>query len=187
MRRGLFPVIMVGVAVLAACAVPIRTEFDRSVRFEGWRSFAWRAPPQADVKDPVLDSELLARRVEAAVIAELSARGYTHAESGTPDFFVTYHTVSKERLRSSPARISIGVFGGNFHTSTAVLVGSGDVDSYSEGILMLDVLDGKSGALVWRGWHEGQRITPERFGEAAVRETVAAILARFPPRHEDNP
>ena len=53
-------------------------------------------------------------------------------------------------------------------------------------IVVLDVLDARTGALLWRGSTEGRlrdlRTPEER--TARVNEIVAAVIAQFPPGEE---
>jgi hypothetical protein len=50
------------------------------------------------------------------------------------------------------------------------------------GTLVIDIYACGSGELIWRGWAEGALVDLSGRDEAALLETVTAILARFPPR-----
>ena len=56
--------------------------------------------------------------------------------------------------------------------------------TYKVATIQVDLLDGKDGKLVWRGSDEqmlASRPNPED-RSSAIRETVARILANYPPR-----
>ena len=59
----------------------------------------------------------------------------------------------------------------------------GYVENYDQGTLVLDIVDGRSNELVWRGTAQA-RIDPSNSPEERQRrinEAVRKILDRFPP------
>ena len=181
MSKPLFALSLCLVMALAACAPRVYVEQDNSVKLNGLRTFAWVSPPIGPVSNPILDSQILEERVQRAVVADLTARGFTQvAADQSPDFTVTYHTVSKEKLESSGASFAIG-FGGYYpygFGNVVVPVGP-NVQSRDQGTLMLDVIDGRSKRLVWRGWTKDW-ISQDNYSEQAVAGDVHKILAKFP-------
>ncbi|HET7651097.1 MAG TPA: DUF4136 domain-containing protein [Gammaproteobacteria bacterium] len=168
---------------LAGCAPRVMVEHDSSASFGAYQRFAWVSPPQTPVKDPILDSQILEGRVKQAVISELTARGYIEvAADQNPDFVVTYHTASKQQLESTGSSFSVGFIDAFPHGfgSVVVPVGGSNVETREQGTLMLDVIDGKSKRLVWRGWTTGW-VSQSNYSEQAVNQAVREILARFPP------
>lgn len=181
---SVFPLLLLALMALftAGCAPRIYTEQDDQASFVGYHSYAWVAPPGGkSVKDPILDSQILEGRVHRAVTAELKARGFDEvAPEANPDFIVTYHTSSQEKIESSGASFSFGFVDAFPHGFGAVAVPvGGDVQSREEGTLMLDVIDGKSKRLVWRGWTKGW-VSQESYTDQAVNSAVQQILAKFP-------
>lgn len=175
--------LIVAVAVFAtACAGPfVRSDFDSAAEFGGFRSFAWLDPVSSDVENPLLDSPLLTRKVERAVIATLAERGYEPADTAEADFLVTYHTSVRERVRDSGVNVGF-TFGSGYRRGLRTIV-VGDqfgADSYQEGTLMIDIIDAETDELVWRGWSTAN-VHPDRYTDEAVTEAVQAILAKFPP------
>ncbi|MDE2196185.1 MAG: DUF4136 domain-containing protein [Gammaproteobacteria bacterium] len=182
--KALMKLLLMAVALLlVGCAPRVMVEHDSSAPFSDYHSFAWVSPPVGPVKDPILDSQILDDRVKHAVIADLNARGYVEtAPDKSPDFIVTYHTVSKQKLESSGASFSFGfvdAFPSGFG-SVIVPVGN-NVESREQGTLMLDVLDGHNKRLVWRGWTRDW-VSQDNYSEKAVSQAVQDILARFPPK-----
>ena len=62
------------------------------------------------------------------------------------------------------------------------------VSEYTQGTLIIDIVDAASNELVWRGSTEGrvrEKKTPEE-REKRIRDAVAAILAEFPPARPDD-
>ena len=167
---------------VAGCAPRIYTEQDDQASFGGYHSYAWVAPtPGKNVNDPILDSQILEGRVHRAVATEFKNRGFDEvAAEANPDFIVTYHTSNKEKIEGSGASFSFGFVDAFPHGFGAVAVPvGGDVQSREEGTLMLDVIDGKSKRLVWRGWTKGW-VSQDSYTDEAVKSAVQQILAKFP-------
>lgn len=169
---------------LAGCAHQVRTEYDRGAEFDALETFAWRAPENAEVDDPILDSDLLDRRVGKTVTETLAGRGYREVPPEKADFVVTYHTAKDEKLRErSGFSFAFGTGYHHGYHSAIVRTGPGS-ESYNEGALIIDVLipEDSGDRLIWRSWREA-RLSQEAFSEESVRAMVRSILDRFPPGH----
>jgi len=178
MQTHRIPFLTAAALLLSGCGPNIQTEKDPDADLTGYESFSWVAPEQNEVRDPVLDSELLEKKVRRAIESTLAARGFTPDE-GDPDFYVTYHTASKEKLRSSGFDIGIGYSRFDPRWGYSAVFGPPDVESYEEAILIIDVIDAETDTLVWRGWETG-RLSRDRFSEEAVERAVEDILSRYP-------
>lgn len=168
---------------LVGCAPRVLVEHDNTTQFSNLHTFAWVSPPQGQVRNPILDSQILEERVQRAAVADLSGRGYTRTTPDqNPDFIITYHTVGKEKLQSTGSSFSFGfidAFPAGFG-SVIVPVGN-DVQSREQGTLMLDIIDGHSKRLVWRGW-TSDWVSQDNYSQQAITEAVKEILAKFPPK-----
>lgn len=168
---------------LTACAPWVKTEFDPKADFTTLKTFAWAAPQRQSVENPILDSTLLDSKVQAAVTAALRARGFVPGPPDSADFIVTYHAAKD--LEARPANWSMGVgFGGPWWAHSypwhSTIIVSRAPEYYEEGVLIIDILDARSGALLWRGWR-GRPLSQRHFTPEAVQATVTEILAEFPP------
>lgn len=179
--KGFFTLIALStLTLLVACSPRIYVEQDASARFAGYRSYAWLSPPAGPVRDPILDSQILEARVQRAVDADLKARGYVPAaDAAGADFLVTYHTASKQKIDSSGANFSVGIVDAFPHGFGTLVLGGPEVQSREEGTLMLDVIDGKSKRLVWRGWTTGW-LSQDNYTDEAVSSAVHNILDKLP-------
>ncbi len=141
------------------------------------------------MRDPILDSEILESRVQRAVTADLNTRGYVAAPSaGSADFLVTYHTVSKQKIESSGTSVGFGFMDAFPRGFGGVVVMAPPVESREEGTLMLDIMDGKSKRLVWRGWTTGwvdqQNYTDQAVAPRCSRSSTSSLPAE-PARARD--
>lgn len=174
-------------AVLNACGgIPVSTDYDPDWHLAMPATFAWMTPPQRQLTDPLVDNDLIARRVHRAVSEQLEAKGLRETAEGQPaDLLATYHIGEEEKLDVStfhsnwgyyPCWRCYGPWGPGFDSDIWVT-------QYTEGKLVIDLVDAKTKKLVWRGM-AARRLpnfkTPaER--DAYIRETVTAIFKGFPP------
>lgn len=182
MRRFQMPTVVLLLALLSACATTPRHEFDQQADFVALKTFRWLEPKYGEqnvsVSHPVLDSPLLGQRVKRAVIRTLGGRGYLEVME-SPDFLVTYHTAEGEQQQRSGTYMSVGY--GRFHPpfGGGVLLDMSP-RSFKEGTLILDVVNARTGDLVWRGWSDAA-LTQRNFDEERINEAVSYILSAFPP------
>ena len=182
--KGFFSVICIlGLGLsLAGCAPRIYVEQDSGAQFSSYHSYAWVSPQAGQVRDPILDSDILESRVRRAVETDLKTRGYVASPAaGSADFLVTYHTASKQKIESSGTGFSFGIVDAFPRGFGTVVVGGPQVESREEGTLMLDIIDGKSKRLVWRGWTSGW-LSQDNYTDDAVTAAVHNIFDKLPPR-----
>lgn len=175
-QRLLPPLLLLALA--AGCAAPVQYEYN-SAAYGQWRNFAWQPPPQAPVRNPVVDSGILATRVERAVTTTLTDQGYNRVrDPAQADFIVTYHTALQKKSEPNPSvGFSYGWWGSPFST---VIVSQPSQRQVQQADLIIDIVDAKTKQLVWRGWVTN---SPSRsnYSQQAVDAAVKRILAKFPP------
>ncbi len=179
-------VVALAALTLAACAGSrVATDYDGNARFDTLQTFAWLDPVVDEVEDPVLDSQLLTRKVQHAVANALLQRGYSRTEhAADADFLVTYHTASRERLRDRGGfSIGLGIGRAWRHGYGSMHVGDGyfpRIEGYQEGTLIIDILDADTRDLLWRGWVRNT-VDAHNYTEEAITASVGEIIAEFPP------
>ena len=183
--RGRLAAFACAVAI-AACTTlpPMRVESEHEPAAAGrlgtYRTYRWLAatsppPPLAASMGPTIVS---------TVDETLAGKGYRQ-DASRPDFLVKWHVTVDEKTRTTTVESGPVFRDPRPMPSTAspgmpVRVTSG----YREGTLILDVLDGGSGAVVWRGSAEAELAASASPAtrEARVQEALRRILERFPPR-----
>jgi hypothetical protein len=158
-------------ALAAACSsVSTHYDYDTSFDFSKLKRYSWAKPAGKAEENP-----LVVQRVRDATEAELKAKGFERADGGA-DFLVAIYT-------GKQSRIQVNDWGYGYGPRGAWYGGGVDVYQYEEGTLILDVVDGASKRLVWRGTAVGiidESLTPEERTQK-IRAAVAKILSRFPP------
>jgi hypothetical protein len=186
--RALVLAVLLSTALLSGCSnISVSSDYDPEADFSTYRSFGWLPPPEDNQSQA--QSPLLHERIMAAVETQLGERGYVRTDAGSPDFLVGYHLRVENKLDVQTINRSYGYGYGRYGRWGYPVGGYSEtrVSEYAEGTFILDIVDGASNELVWRGSAQGRlrdKKTPaER--EKAVNETVAAVLKKFPPQPEE--
>jgi hypothetical protein len=174
--------VMAVVACSTMPAMKVETDHDPAAasRLGSYRTYRWldassAPPPLAASMGPT---------IVRSVDETLGEKGYRQ-EASRPDFLVKWHVTVADKTRtttveSRPTFRDPRAMPSTASPSTPVKVTS----EYREGTLILDVVDGAWGTVVWRGSAEAElaaSASPET-REARVREALHRILDRFPPK-----
>lgn len=171
--------------IFAACSsIRVSQDYDAATDFDALKRFAWQFESQPKTGDARLDDQFANNRIRTAVEQTLLAAGYSRAQKTSADFLLAYHLGIQRKIQSSgpSTGVGLGVGRSGRYGSIGFSTGS-DVESYDEGLLVLDVLapDGKT--LLWRG--KGTRTVdvhakPEKKTKH-IQAMVEKILKQFPP------
>ena len=162
--------------LLTACGgYRVHTDYDRQADFQCLPLVQLR-PGQ----DP--GPELLLRRVQRAVEAEMAAKGFTGAPDQGADLLVRYQPVM--HVKRGPV-FSFGVGVGSYGPGGGVAGMSRSTGGRPDLVadIALDIMDARSRAVLWHGTAEnavGPSLSPEE-ADAAVQKAVKDLLAGFPP------
>jgi hypothetical protein len=170
------------IAVLAAppaLAGKADSEYDADFDFTTLHTFDW-LPVTATFPPghPLAPGGEVDRRVRAAVEKRLRAKGFVPAREGGADFLLHYDAGLRDRLlgEGDPEPF---VHGGGVRVTFAWKEGE-QARVYSEGSLVLEVIDPQSRKAVWVGWATEVARDPEML-RGKIDKTVRRILRRFPP------
>jgi hypothetical protein len=166
--------------LLSACtpAKPL-LDYSDSFNFSAVRSYAMTA--RDDMQDSeALISDMTRNRIELAIEAELEAKGFKNAPRDKADVFVAYYVITQERQQVTQTERPV------YRCRYCAPAWATDVQvrQYSEGTLIIDVIDSKTDKAVWRGSTAG-RINPKAEMEERkeqIRKAVALVLSGFPPQ-----
>ena len=179
------PVLGAVMALLAACSNPVnvRADYDRSVDFSGYRTWAFYAPLAIDKAGY---SSLNAERMKTAVQNEMQARGYAYSEQ-SPDLLVNINAYINERqdVISTP-QLQFRTYYNyryNSYVQSAFWTDRTDVYNYSEGTLNIDLVDALRKQLVWEGIAVGRMAnTKPAQRDTRIDSTIGEIFAQYPHR-----
>jgi hypothetical protein len=188
---------LLGAALLlgVGCAsIEVHTDWDREADFSQFETWSYAPKPQKTTGVAALDDDtLFTNRVREAVSRVLQANGFPQVDAGRdkPDFLVAFFPVVEDKTSVSTVNDYYGYGGGGaaygYHGGWGYGPGGFGshtvVDHYQEGTLVVDVVRGSDGDLVWRGSATARlsdKSTPEK-ETALVNEAVEKIFEHFPP------
>ncbi len=162
--------------LLAGCAasMAIQAEGDPAVSFDSFGTYAW-SPNQRDPGD-IRVTPTLRAQIGDDINRLLEDKGYVRVDTD-PDFTVTYRvTIEGETITQT-----LDYYTGSNWKQT---LDGPTTRRYEEGMLLIDVADGESDRLIWRGSATAevrQRASVQDRSDR-VAEAVQKVLAEFPSR-----
>lgn len=168
-------------ATLTACAtsMTVSSHVERGLDLSRYRTFDWGPADALPAGDARLDANpFFEDRVQGAVEKGLAARGFRLVARGEPaDLLIHYHATIAQRLSVTHTDRTAG------YDSQAD--GPADLVAYEAGTLVLDIIDARTNALIWRGW--AQHNAKDMLGNADVMantidDAVTRMLLRLPPK-----
>ena len=182
MRKLLWVLPLLVTLVGCGPGIRIQTVFEPSVDFSG-RSYDWMGDSIDDIMDPRVNREVFDRRVKTAVESELAPKGYRRSSSGDAQLVFRYHVALDDQLMVSEVNAAYSDIPSGYTISVNTPRFS-NVTVWTQGSLILDIFNGETRELMWRGSAESEidlGLTP-RERESLVNEAVRGILGDFPPQ-----
>lgn len=155
-------------------------EFDSSVDFDSMVTFAIVRPESGSPMSPILRKNILNEAAE-----QLTTMGFNQVSNpAIADFLVSAHGTSKQVLDS--VSYSSVYYTRSYRRSDWVYFGgypSTYITTREEGTLLLDIVDGQTKELIWRGWGTRRFTLENEVTPIQIRESVRRLLANYPPRN----
>ena len=186
-RSSLYPAVWTLLAslIVGCAALPVETDYDPDADFEALRTFLWVQREGSGAAEAPIENDLLDARVRRAVEASLSAKGFVLTETHDADFEVAYHVAVNRKV---DVATYVDSFPRGYRWGPGITQAYTSVREHAVGSLVLDVVRGDTGKLIWRGSTQariGEPGTPDARSQR-VQAAVDAILERFPPGGETN-
>jgi hypothetical protein len=122
-------------------AQTVQTDYDRSFNFSRLKTFNFAVQQRPPV-DPLAGDSLNDGRLRAAIESNLMAAGFRMETAAKPDFAVAYYVTAKDKLNVQGYSIGPGRWLGRRDIR---------VDQFTEGTLIVDLIETNTNQLVWRG------------------------------------
>lgn len=178
--------LMVFVAAGCADTPTYQVDFDHSFGFSEYKTFRWYDDDHASRESQYRRMNSSDQRVRNVASQELMQRGYREGVRGQADFWINYHVTKRQtqKISGQPEGMHGGVGVSNYGKSVSIGYSSGSsVKTYEDGTAIFDVIDVRSGKIVWRGVAEGRlKNKMSKADKEALTVTVLhELLSRFPP------
>jgi hypothetical protein len=178
MRRLLGWSVLLPAALSVAGCAPIHagSYIERSMDFAQYRTYDWGPADALPTGDPRLDQNpFFQDHVQGAIERGLAGKRLGRSTAGeTPDLLIHYHASVNQQIDLSRLE-----HGGYCYTEDCQV----RVVEFEAGTLVVDVLDARTGRLIWRGWakHRVADIlnNPDRMA-TRINQAVAGMLTTLP-------
>ena len=167
--RGIAFMVLGSLFVQGARAQKITMEFDQTIDFGKYKTFAIR-DGQLNSRNPALGGELVKKQIESDIQNDLSAKGLTMVASGPADLNVryTFGAARKSELEAYPA----GWYGmGTRYVRVP----------YAEGTLVIDLRDPATKSLVWRSIAAEDKSDASKI-QGKINDMVKKSIDKYPPK-----
>jgi hypothetical protein len=181
--KSLLLMAMLGVALLAGCSsYDIKYDYDMGSDFTAYKTYQWIPRQISDAsgnaRAALQSNTLLDERIRRAVDTQMTNKGFTVAAEN-PDVLLVYHTGAQDKIDVTDWGYTYAgsYWGGGLGRSV-------DVYQYTEGTLIVDMVNAANHQLVWRGSATGvvdPSSSPEQ-REARINDVVSQIFANYPPK-----
>lgn len=168
------------VFALGCSSMSVNHDWDRDANFGGYQTYSWAPQPAAapqNAQQAQSRNDLLDKRIRRAIDDQMVAKGFSENPQGS-DVHVVYHVGTQDKINVTDwgYRYSYDYWGW----------GGRDIDvyQYTEGTLVIDLIDATTKELVWRGSATKSiesNPTPEKL-ENNINKAVQAIFQNYPPR-----
>ena len=164
-----------GLALLGtiALAKSVTYDYDRGADFSRYKTYAW-------TRGTELTDELNHARIVRAVDAQLAAKGLTRVEpSARPEVLVAYHASFERNVEIHGFSHGWGPFGlGGDRT------GSARVQPILVGTLVVDIVDARTNAIVWRAMASSDinPATSPQKRDQKIASATAKMFKNYPPK-----
>jgi hypothetical protein len=165
--------------VSAAQAQKIKIEFDKSVNFSTFKTYAWDPTPQATGK-PVLVAA-----IKGAVNEELSKRGLTQVTEN-PDIYVAMYGATDSDFAVTYSDFYYGPYGipafDQGFLMWGTVPGTTNTAVVHKGQLVVDLIDAGHKKLAWRGIAT-QKLSDQQLKLVEqVNTAVEKLFKQYPPK-----
>ena len=167
--QGLALLVLGLLAAQGARAQKITMEFDQTIDFSKYKTFAIR-DGQLSSGNPALNSPLVKKQIEADIQNDLTAKGLTMVTNGPSDLNVryTFGAARKTEIEAYPA----GWYGlGTRYVRVP----------YAEGTLVIDLRDPTTRSLVWRAIAAEEKSDATKI-QGKLDDMVKKSIDKYPPK-----
>jgi len=146
-------------------------DYDSGYDYSSLKTFNWII-----IGSPASISELRVKRIINAIHNELEAKGFLFSNED-PDFGIALHGMTKQN-------ISVTDWGYNPGSYRRWGTHDLNINTYEEGTILLDFVDGKSEELFWRGIGTRVAVEPNLSADDQIKKftkIASDLLEEFPP------
>jgi hypothetical protein len=185
MKTGVSLAAAAAMLALTACAsVDVRTATSPDANLSALRTFNVMPNPEPpprfapSTNDPMLVNSISNRALRTDLVKGFENRGYALADN--PDFAVAYYASTQQKLDVTYWDYGYPFYPGWWGGGPGWGPYDSTVTQYTEGTVIVDVINPQTKELLWRGTGVATVSNDEAKYEQDLWKTVTAILEKFP-------
>lgn len=165
MNLSRMPVLLTCLALGSLVLAGVTMDYDSEGRFSEYRTYAWARGTSA--------SDIVQKQIVRAVEAELAVKGFEKVQEAPDVFVITHAGIHPEQ------RVDVNDYG----YRRRIGLGTTTVNIYNiqVGTLVVDILDGESKILVWRGVVTATVSDKPEKSEKKINKAVTKLFQNYPP------
>jgi hypothetical protein len=187
-----FPLLL-ALAFMARCSPRIHIDHDESTDLSSFQTYKFVDGERQGDPNPLYHSSLLDNAIHSEIARKLEDRGFRE-DNKNPDLLVAYHTYTEKKQESvnNYYPMMYGGWAWRFYPFGYGMApypfgfwnGYTKTFTYTEGTLIIDVINARSKVLVWRGSVSDAITDPGELHKKAIR-AVDQIFRKFPVRSNE--
>jgi hypothetical protein len=179
--------ITLGLLAATGCSsLKVNVIRDPAITIPPGSTWAWGPPPtekKPDELDPRVNNSIIHDRVKQAVDRVLAQKGYRQTDPNSADFLVVYRVGVKDARQMVTQTVPVGPYwGGGWgwgYYGAPPMVTSREI-TYTEGALMIDMIQRSTGKLAFRSIGTDQDVTGADGSAEQIQKTVEKLLQELP-------
>ena len=176
MIRRILSIFILIIFLVGCSSISTTSDYDPSADFASYSTFSIY---DGTIAGSELESApLVKKRVMDAIVNEMQKKGFVEADSENADLIIYTQAGTAEKMNVSDYGYGYGAWWGPYPYGRNI-----DVSYYTQGSLIIDLVDNAKDELIWRGIGTAvvqDRGTPEE-RQQFIDEAVAKILGNYPP------
>lgn len=169
-------ILLIFLLIFSSCSsVKVYSDYDQSVDFSKYKTFAYFKPEI----DKVDISDLDKRRILRALDTEMSMKGLSKSE--TPDLLIGFTTKAKEQIYINSGNNFGWGWGWGWNPWFWGGGGFNSVSTRTEGTLYVNIIDATTKQLVWQGKGKGGINEFMKNRDERITLFVEEIVQNYPP------
>ena len=161
----------------------VQTDFDHQSDFTSYRTFAWYMQSEEPKAPTAGVNQIVDGRIRRAIAANLVGSGLSQTEPLSADLFVTYYASLSQKMRMYTSGWGYGWgYGPRWGYGYAYWPGWSytSVSTWSEGSIIVDIVDRRKEQLVWRGVIT-RALSKKSSTEEEINQAMKRVMSAFPP------
>jgi hypothetical protein len=182
-RLTIVLVLTLSLAFAGCTNFKVQTDHDPTVDFSSFKTFAFAGPAEMN-KGGIYDNTLTSKRIESAVVRELTGKGLRQVSTEEPQDLRVHYWVSvldKQRLESSGPTVGVARGPAGGYGWGAGYGGGVSTYDYKEGTLILDLIEPAKQQLVWRAKIVGTLQDSNKENVELGTKAIHEAFEHYPP------